>query len=278
MRQIACVLVVALITGLVTACGLEPKQRLLPAGFAKPRFMLISDEAQGPILIGGDYGMQISVDGGRTWQQTDNGSAPALTAAPFGSEIMISRGTTMQVYGYALTSPAAAAVPWPFSGVVTQLAGTARRNRLWALGGKGEAALRLRYSNDGGVYWWTMPAIGLCRQPRNFAVSAAKAPRPERLWVACGRDGLFVSNDLGVNFERVDGISRALTVAAARSKSGHVVVTMPQVVVTKNGGSTWYLSGIDASAVAIDPRNPDLVFAAGLGGRLYASLDGGRSF
>jgi len=275
-RRSGCALLVVLTAIATVACGVEPKPRELPAGFAKPRFMMISDEAQGPLLIGGDYGMQISLDGGRTWQLTDNGSAPAVAAAAFGNEILISRGTTEQVYGYALTSTAEPATAWAFSGAVTALAGSARRDRVWAITRSG--GNRLMYSNDGGAYWWTMPAIGLCRHPLQLAASGPKGVLAERLWVACGRDGLFASDDLGVNFTRIAGISNAVTVAAARSRPGQIAVTTPQVVVTKDSGATWYLSGLSANAVAIDPRNPDLVFAAGLGGRLYASLDGGKSF
>ena len=276
MRFFGCVVLLVLTAIATVACGVEPKPRELPAGFANPRFMLISDQAQGPLLIGGDYGMQISLDGGRTWQPTDNGTKPAVAAASYGNNILISRGTTAQIYGSVLTTPADPAAAWPFSGAVTELAGNARRDRIWAIASDG--GNRLMYSNDGGNYWWTMSAIGLCRHPRALAVGAPKGKLVERLWVACGQDGLFASDDLGVNFVRVPGISNALTVAAARSQAGQIAVTTPQVVVTKDSGLTWYLSGLTASAVAIDPRNPDLVFAAGSGGRLYASLDGGKSF
>ena len=55
-------------------------------------------------------------------------------------------------------------------------------------------------------------------------------------------------------------------------------MTVPNVLATRDGGRTWTISGTRAAAVAIDPRNPDLVFAATTDGRLLASLDGGRSF
>ena len=64
--------------------------------------MLISDEAQGPLLIGSTYGLQKSLDGGRTWTVPDNGEAPAIAGASFASEIMVSRGPTGQVYDFSL--------------------------------------------------------------------------------------------------------------------------------------------------------------------------------
>ena len=274
-RPVLAALIVLVATSLV-ACAVEPKARSLPAGFGEPYFMLSSDEAQGPLLIGSTYGLQKSLDGGRTWTVPDNGQAPAIAGASFASTIMVSRGPTGQVYDFSLKGAAQPTMVWPFPGAVTQLAGNSRRNRLWAITTAG--GLRLHYSNDGGRYWWPMAAVGICPRPRGLAVSAPNGPKVERLWVACGRDGLFASDDLGVNFFRIAGISNALTIAAARSTPGQIAVTTPQVVVTKNAGATWFLSGLTATAVAIDPRDPDLVFAAGNNGQLYASLDGGKSF
>ena len=256
------------------ACGFDPKPRTLPAGFAHPRFMLVSDEAQGPLLIGGDYGMRYSLDGGRTWLQPTAWAKPALAAASYRTSILVSRGTTSQIYGYALRDKAEPRMPWPFAGAVTLLAGNARRWRVWAVTNDGA----LRYSNDGGVYWWTMPAVGLCPKPRALALGGPDRQGVERLWAACGRAGLIASDDLGASFEPVPGIANALGVVAARTSPTRLIVLTPNVLVTRDAGRTWTISGTQATAVAIDPRNPDLVFAATTDGRLLASLDGGRSF
>jgi hypothetical protein len=196
-RRLAAVLAVALLA--TAACGIDPKPRTLPAGFANPRFMLVSDEAQGPLLIGGDYGMRYSLDGGRTWLQPTAWAKPALAAASYRTSILVSRGTTSQVYGYALQDEAEPRMPWPFAGAVTLLAGNARRWRLWALTKDGA----LRYSNDGGVNWWSMPAVGLCERPRAIALSAPNRDGVERLWAACGRAGLIASDDLAVGLDQV---------------------------------------------------------------------------
>jgi hypothetical protein len=275
-RGLACAALLVVTAAVVSSCGLEPRPRTLPAGFAEPRFLLISDEAQGALLIGGDYGMQYSLNGGRTGLLPAGGRQPAVAAAAYANSILVSRGTTAQVYPYDLAGEGNPRVVWPFDGAVTQLAGSARRQRIWAI--TREGGTRLRYSNDGGAHWWSLPALGLCPQPRGLAVGAPKGRANERLWVACGRRGLLASDDLGVSFERVPGISNAQSVAAARSTPGRVAVTTPQVLVTRDAGRTWSLSGLNANAVAIDPRNPDLVFAVGADGRLLASLDGGRTF
>jgi hypothetical protein len=275
-RRLAIALLACAAAVALAACGLEPKPRSLPAGFAHPRFMLISDEAQGPLLVGGDYGMRYSLDGGRTWQLPAMGAKPVVAAAPYYDRILVSRGATGQVYDYSLAGDANPRVPWPFRGAVTLLAGNARRLRLWALTNDG--GLQLHYSNDGGTYWWDLPAVGLCPHPRALAVGGAKGDADERLWVACGRRGLQSSDNLGASFQTVPGVSNAQTVAAARSVAGRIAVATPKVIVTRDNGHTWSISALNATAVAIDPRNPDLVFAASTDGRLFASLDGGKSF
>ena len=278
MTRAACGFVVLCGALVLAGCGLlEPKERILPAGFAEPRFLLISDEAQGPILVGGDYGLRTSLDGGRTWTTPEGGDAPALAAGPYATRILISNGPTRQSFGYALDAAPDAAESWPFGGSVTAMTGTARRERLWAVSGARDRPV-LHYSNDAGQTWWTMPAIGLCPRPRALAAGPPSAGRAERLWVACGRQGLVVSDDLGVNFRRVGGITRADDVAAARSAEGHVVVATPQVAVTRDGGASWRYAALYAERVAVDPRKSDLVFAVGRNGVLHPSLDGGLTF
>lgn len=276
MRGLAFGLLVCAVAAALAACGLEPKPRTLPAGFAKPRLMLISDEAQGPLLVGGDYGLRYSVDGGRTWREPADARKPVVAAAPYYDRILVSRGATAQVYDYSLQGTAEPRVAWPFGEAVTLLAGNARRLRLWALSADG--GLQLHYSNDGGSYWWDMPGIGLCAHPRALAVGGAAPGRNERLWVACGRQGLMASDDLGASFQLVPGVSNARTVAAARSTPGRIAVATPKVISTRDNGRTWWLSGLNATAIAIDPRNPQLVFAASTDGRLFSSLDGGKTF
>lgn len=276
MSRTACLLVIALAALGLAACALEPPPRTVPAGFAKPRFMLISDEAQGPLLLGGDFGLRSSFDGGRTWQTPAGGDAAVLAGASYADAIVVSHGSTSQSYGYALTGSPSDSVAWPFAAPVTLLAGRARQERVWAITMEGTA--RLSYSNDGGAYWWPMPAIGLCAHPRMLAVGPGAAAASDRLWVACGWEGLAVSDDLGVHFHQVAGIYRALDVAVTRAKAGLVVVSTPQVAVTKDDGETWTYTSFWAERIAIDPRNADLVFAIGRDSRLHASLDSGLTF
>ena len=277
MTRAAVLLAAVLAAALLAACGLEPKPRTLPPGFDEPRFLLVSDEAQGPLLLGDDAGLVYSLDGGRTWSRPAAGRQPALAAAPFRDRLLVSRGLTGQAYDYGLGSDPDPRTAWPFRGAVTLLAGGARRWRLWAVTLQAGRP-SLHYSNDGGVYWWTLPAVGLCPRPLAMAAGAPDERDVERLWVACGRRGLMASDDLGASFHAVPGIADARAIAASRGTPGRIVVATPTVMASRDAGRTWVIRGTAARAVAIDPRNPDLVFAATTDGRLLASLDGGGSF
>lgn len=238
--------------------------------------MLVSDEAQGPLLIGGDEGLRVSRDGGRTWTVPEGGEEATIAATASEARVLVSRGELGQSYRNDLTGPEDSPVAWPFTEAVQVIAGSPRRARLWAI--TREPRQELRYSNDGGITWWLPPAIGLCRDVRAMAVGPPIVGEIERLFVACGEDGLLASDDLGVTFVRVPGIDRADAVAAARADVPRVVVATPQVAVSTDGGATWSYDAFLARLVAVDPRNDRLVFAVDIGGQLFASLDGGATF
>lgn len=254
----------------------DPSPRALPSDLPEPVFMLASDEAQGPLLIGGAAGLRVSGDGGRTWTTPEGGQEAAIAATSTEARVLVSRGELGQAFRNDLTGPEDGPVAWPFAEAVQVLAGSPRRPRLWAI--TREPRQELRYSNDGGANWWLPPALGLCRDVRAMAVAPPVVGDAERLFVACGEDGLLASDDLGVTFVRVPGIERADAVAAARADVPRVVVATPQVAVSTDGGTTWTYDAFMARLVAVDPRNDRLVFAVDIGGQLFASLDGGVTF
>jgi len=274
-RPAITLVLVGLIAGGCLGLG-DPPPRALPVDLAEPAFILASDEAQGPLLIGGTAGLRVSRDGGRTWETPEGGTDPVVTATASQSRILVSRGETVQPYRNDLTGPEGTPQAWPFDAAVAVVAGSPRRARLWAITQTPEQTLH--YSNDGGLSWWLPPALGLCPEVRALAVGPPAQGRSERLWAACGADGLYVSDDLGGAFARVPGIDRADDVSASRESIPQVVVATPTVATSRDGGASWSYSGLLARLVAVDPRSADLVFAIDIGGQLFASLDGGATF
>ena len=67
-------------------------------------------------------------------------------------------------------------------------------------------------------------------------------------------------------------------VATSMFDAGTVVIASPVVRVSRDRGETFAAKGLSARLVAVDPRNPSLIFAIAQNGRLYASADGGRHF
>ena len=135
----------------------------------------------------------------------------------------------------------------------------------------------LRSRDDGGT-WDAIVPTGLCRQPRALAATGPVEGGKALLYAACGPRGLLVSDNGGLSFERVPGIRNARDVAVCLRDPNVVVVATPLVRVSEDGGRTWRDGRVVADRVAVDPRNPDLVFAIAPNGRLFASKDGGRTF
>ncbi len=67
-------------------------------------------------------------------------------------------------------------------------------------------------------------------------------------------------------------------VATSAFDAGTVVIASPVVRVSRDRGETFAAKGLSARLVAVDPRNPSLIFAVAQNGRLYASADGGNTF
>jgi hypothetical protein len=99
-----------------------------------------------------------------------------------------------------------------------------------------------------------------------------------RVFAAC-REGLFASDDFGYSFHRLRSAPANIRdVATSAFDPGTVVIATPIVRVSRDRGETFSAKGLSARLVAVDPRNPSLIFAIALNGRLYASADGGDHF
>jgi hypothetical protein len=119
--------------------------------------------------------------------------------------------------------------------------------------------------------------VGLCPRPRALA-AAPRRGATDRVYAACGDAGLLVSDSLGAYWRPLPGVASAGDVATSPADGAFVAVVTPLVTISRDGGTTWDERPLSAIRVAVSPRNAQLVFAIAENGRLFASVDGGRTF
>jgi hypothetical protein len=252
--------------------GLHPKT-------GTPKFLVVTNQALAPLAVGSPTGLWITTDVGRTWRAARPAVRGALAIGFTAGRVYVSRGDHYEIRDTTLRRLVVFARFWPFPGSVTGLASDPRHNRMWALSRVGKTEQTLRYTNDGGRIWWVVSATGLCVHPRSMAASSEPGRDGRvRIFAAC-REGLFASDDLGYSFRRLTSApANVRDVATSMFDPGTVVIASPVVRVSRDRGDTFAAKGLSARLVAVDPRNPSLIFAIALNGRLYASADGGRHF
>ncbi len=206
---------------------------------------------------------------GRAWRHSRSASPTA--------RVYVSRGQHYEIRDPSLAQPgrvrASLAVPGHRHGAWRPIRGTTGcgRSRASATTAR-RCATRTTAAASGG----SVSASGLCVHPRSLAASSEPGRDGRvRLFAAC-REGLFASDDLGYSFRRLTSApSNVRDVATSAFDAGTVVIASPIVRVSRDRGETFSSKGLSARLVAVDPRNPSLIFAIALNGRLYASADGG---
>jgi photosystem II stability/assembly factor-like uncharacterized protein len=270
----------AVLGALLAACTPPgPPDRALHPRTGNPKFLVVTNQALAPLAVGSPSGLWITTDVGRTWRAARPTVRGALTIGFTAGRVYVSRGQHYEIRDPSLRAQVVVARRWPFPGTVTGLASDPRHNRMWALARIGNNGQTLRYTNDGGRIWWVVSATGLCIHPRSLAASSEPGRDGRvRIFAAC-REGLFASDDLGYTFRRLTSApSNVRDVATSMFDAGTVVIASPVVRVSRDRGETFAAKGLSARLVAVDPRNPSLIFAIAQNGRLYASADGGSHF
>jgi photosystem II stability/assembly factor-like uncharacterized protein len=268
------------LVALLAACTPPgPPDRALPSRSGEPRFLVVSNQALAPLAVGSASGLWITTDVGRTWRAARPAVRGALAIGFTSGRAWISRGQHYEIRDPTLRTQVVFARRWPFPGTITGIASDPRHNRMWTLARIGGNSQTLRYTKDGGRIWWVVSATGLCVHPRSIAASSEPGRNGRvRLFAAC-REGLYASDDFGYSFRRLTSApANVRDVATSAFDAGTVVIASPVVRVSRDRGETFASKGLSARLVAVDPRNPSLLFAIALNGRLYASADGGNTF
>ena len=271
--------VAVVVVSLLAACTPPgPPDRALHPKTGEPRFLVVTNQALAPLAVGSASGLWITTDVGRNWRAARPGVRGAVAIGFTAGRVYVSRGQHYEIRDPSLRRQVVFARRWPFAGSVTGLASDPRHNRMWALARLGNGQT-LRYTNNGGRLWWVVPATGLCLHPRSLAASSERGRSGRvRIFAAC-REGLFASDNLGYSFRRLTSApANVRDVATSMFDAGTVIIASPVVRVSRDRGETFSAKGLSARLVAVDPRNPSLIFAIALNGRLYASADGGRHF
>jgi hypothetical protein len=153
----------------------------------------------------------------------------------------------------------------------------AKPERLW-----GYFNQVVQRSDDGGLQW-SVVSKGTPPQILAFASSPANA---DQLYAA-GSGGIYRSKDGGATFETLySGSGQASTIAATKSDADVLVAYFAQggLMRSQDAGVTWkplnltFPSDDGGAAVAIDPKNPDVVYVGSYRALIRKTVDGGATW
>jgi photosystem II stability/assembly factor-like uncharacterized protein len=152
-----------------------------------------------------------------------------------------------------------------------------RTNRLYALDAKGRLWVSVRNARR----WSRLRAADLPAGAVAIAAVRGDVHRPDAIYVACGRNGLWRSHDFGATFQRIPAAGEATAVAATTDDQRLVLVASRDgIELSRNRGRTFVHTSYagEVRAVAFDLRNARLAYASTADGLLLRSDDGGRSW
>ena len=269
MRKTLELLAVAAVVLLTAGCGGGPSAESMPGD---ARALAVAPDFAGTLWAAVGPDAYRTQDGGRSWTRVPSareGDGVAFTekytylVGPSGGEIADFGGSRAAPLTRTPASFVSVASPYH------------KTNRLYALDGDGGMWM----SVNAGRTWSRLRADGLPGGCATVAAVRDLVTEPDIVYVACGADGLWSSHDLGASFQKVDGIGDARSVAMTTDDQDLVLVAAGDGIFrsTNRGKSFARVSDAVASAVAFDPRNRRLAYAAA-DGRLLRSTDAGASW
>ncbi|MEH7336570.1 S8 family serine peptidase [Neobacillus drentensis] len=136
----------------------------------------------------------------------------------------------------------------------------------------GSAETGVWVSQDGGDNWKKM------KQEHQFSAIAGDPKDPNRIW-AGGNDGLFLSQDMGQSFQKIQNVPVS-SIAIDSHNPDHLVVGGNHLYVSTDGGKTLEKAkyaesklNIYVNDIIVSPTNPKVVYAAT--GAFYQGGQGG---
>jgi photosystem II stability/assembly factor-like uncharacterized protein len=214
-----------------------------------------------------------SPDGGHSWYRVARLRADSVAFVPSGSLVATGGGRLIAASSSGsgglhggLSTPARfvwVSSPWYLSG------------RVYAL----DASGRLWHSHDGGRRWRRSPGRGLPAHARDLVAVESHHGRPDVLYAVAG-GGVYASYDSGARFRRVARVD-ATAIASTPARPGLLLVAGPGGLwnSTDGGRTLTLVRGVrGVRAIACDPWNWRVAFAATSAGQLLRSFDGGRTW
>lgn len=215
-----------------------------------------------------------SHDGGHSWHVVP-GHGGATGVAFLSTRVVAVGPRGVQIGGFGtatLRSPRPVGAP-----LVAVASPYYRTNRLYAL----DASGRLWVSVRNARRWARLRAAGLPAGAVAIAAVRGEVHRPDAIYVACGRNGLWRSHDFGATFQRIPAAGDVTAVATTTDDQRLLLVATPGgIELSRNRGRTFIRASTVAGvrAVAFDLRNARLAYASTSDGRLLRSDDGGRTW
>jgi hypothetical protein len=250
-------------------------------GGAQPTAVPLPDTARG-IAVAPDFAGTLwettgshpwrSQDGGSSWQPVrGKGGGLDIAFTELGGEILGAEGGQRGDYGGNGMLPPRR-TPTTFVSVATPYH---RTDRLYAVDLFGHLWL----SVDAGRRWTQLRAARLPTGCIGVGAVRGDVLKPDVVYVACGKNGLWRSLDDGATFTHVPEPADPRAVAMTTDDQSRILVATDNAVYLSTDDGRTFLPVLrrKVDAIAFDPRNRRLAYAA-VGRTLLRSVDGGETW